>query len=287
MKIIERWATKCPCWSTNLTQQGLPPEKRNSNYNAYYQNFANHNIYLYLHSLGCARKSADYQAERWDVATNNNAIAHAVIDSEDGDVRQVLRWDMRGWHVGGTNNNLGIGVEMCESDAIAYDQPKPWQFSIKNKAKAQAHCKTAYNSAVELFAMLCIMFGLDPAARILSHKEGWERGIAGNHGDPEHYWNGLDMGYTMDGFRNAVALKMDEIALNGGDGIVGYLGFPDVEETDWYADALKWAVEKKIVLSDGGRFNPNNNITNAAFVVRLRRMYNALYADLKQELSAK
>lgn len=286
MKIIERWATKCPCWSTNLTQQGLPPEKRSSNYNAYYQNFANHNIYLYLHSLGCARKSADYQADRWDVATNDNAIAHAVIDSEDGDVRQVLRWDMRGWHVGGTNNNLGIGVEMCESDAIRYIGTSA-KFEVLDMAKARSHCTTAYNSAVELFAKLCIAFELDPATRILSHKEGGKRGIASGHVDPEHYWNGLGMGYTMDGFRSAVALKMNEIAQNGGGGSVGYLGFPDVEETDWYADALKWAVEKHVVISDGGRFNPNNTISNAAFVVRLRRMYNALYADLKQELSGK
>ena len=39
---------------------------------------------------------------------------------------------------------------------------------------------------------------------ILSHKEGHARGIATNHGDPEHLWNGLHMGYTMDGFRKAV-----------------------------------------------------------------------------------
>lgn len=26
------------------------------------------------------------------------------------------------------------------------------------------------------------------------------RGIASNHGDPEHLWNGLGMGYTLDGF---------------------------------------------------------------------------------------
>ena len=60
--------------------------------------------------------------------------------------------------------------------------------------------------AVELFAILCRMYELDPMGEgvILSHKEGHARGIATNHGDPEHLWNGLHMGYTMDGFRKAV-----------------------------------------------------------------------------------
>ena len=60
--------------------------------------------------------------------------------------------------------------------------------------------------AVELFAILCRMYELDPMGEgvVLSHKEGHARGIATNHGDPEHLWNGLHMGYTMDGFRKAV-----------------------------------------------------------------------------------
>ena len=72
---------------------------------------------------------------------------------------------------------------------------------------------------------------------------------------------------------------MAEIAAGAGED-AGYLGFPDVKEDDWYADALKWAVEHGIVHSDGGRFNPNNYITNASFIVRLRRAYNALREEL-------
>ena len=44
---------------------------------------------------------------------------------------------------------------------------------------------------------------------ILSHKEGCARGIASNHGDPEHLWNQLGMGYTMNTFRKAVKAKMN------------------------------------------------------------------------------
>ena len=66
--------------------------------------------------------------------------------------------------------------------------------------------------SVELFAMLCKKYSLNPLADgvIISHKEGSSRGIASNHGDPEHLWNGLGMGYTMDGFRKAVAAAIKD-----------------------------------------------------------------------------
>mgnify|MGYP000476605376 FL=1 len=41
-----------------------------------------------------------------------------------------------------------------------------------------------------------------------SHKEGCVRGVASNHGDPEHLWNQLGTGYTMNGFRKAVQAAM-------------------------------------------------------------------------------
>lgn len=67
-----------------------------------------------------------------------------------------------------------------------------------------------YEAAVELFAMLCKKFGLDPLADgvVISHREGHARGIATNHGDPEHLWKGLGLPYTMDGFRKAVKAAM-------------------------------------------------------------------------------
>ena len=55
-------------------------------------------------------------------------------------------------------------------------------------------------AGLELFAMLCKKFGLDPLADgvVISHREGHARGIATNHGDPEHLWKGLGLPYTMD-----------------------------------------------------------------------------------------
>ena len=78
-------------------------------------------------------------------------------------------------------------------------------------AAAKAVAKRTYETAVELSAMLCKKYSLDPLADgvIISHKEGCARGIASNHGDPEHLWEQLGTGYTMDGFRKAVRAEMD------------------------------------------------------------------------------
>lgn len=76
--------------------------------------------------------------------------------------------------------------------------------------EARACAKRTYNAAVELFAMLCGKFGLNPLGDgvIVSHAEGYKRGIASNHGDPEHLWRQLGIGYTMDGFRKDVKASM-------------------------------------------------------------------------------
>lgn len=75
---------------------------------------------------------------------------------------------------------------------------------------AKAVAKRTYEAAVELFAYLCKEYKLDPLEDgvILSHAEGHKRGIASNHGDPEHLWKQLGMGYTMDGFRKEVKSAM-------------------------------------------------------------------------------
>ena len=71
---------------------------------------------------------------------------------------------------------------------------------------------------MELFAYLCKKYGLNPLSDgvVISHREGHSRGIASNHGDLEHLWNGLGMGYTMNGFRQAVKAAMDGSGGNAG-----------------------------------------------------------------------
>ncbi len=149
---------------------------------------------------------------------------------------QTLPWNHRGWHCGsgnkGSGNNTHIGVEMCEPACIKYTSGS--NFTCSDKAAARAVVKRTYEAAVELFAMLCTKYGLDPLAGgvIVSHREGHSRGIASNHGDPEHLWNGLGMGYTMDGFRRAVKAAM------GGKKEDAGKPKPDGE---WYRVRKAWA----------------------------------------------
>ena len=171
---------------------------------------------LMLHSVGCSQPSASVFIKNWNSPTFDRACVHGFIDGNDGTVYQTLPWEHRGWHAGssinGSANNTHIGVEMCEPSCITYTGGATFKCSDTTTAKAVA--ERTYKSAVELFAMLCKKFSLDPLADgvIISHREGHARGIASNHGDPEHLWLQLEMGYTMDGFRKDVkaAMVVDE-----------------------------------------------------------------------------
>ena len=163
---------------------------------------------LMLHSVGCPQPSALVFVNNWNKSTYDRACVHAFIDGNTGVIFQCLPWSHRGWHGGGASNNTHIGVEMCEPACIKYTSGS--NFTCSDTATAKAVVKRTYEAAVELFAFLCKQYNLDPLADgvIISHREGHARGIASNHGDPEHLWNGLKMGYTMDGFRKAVAAAM-------------------------------------------------------------------------------
>lgn len=168
---------------------------------------------LMLHSVGCPQPRASVFINSWNKASYNNACVHAFIDGNDGTVYQTLPWNYRGWHCAsgknGSGNNTHIGVEMCEPACIKYTGGS--SFTCSDKATAKAVSKRTYQSAVELFAMLCEKYNLNPTADgvIISHSEGYKRGIASNHGDPEHLWRGLGLSYTMAGFRKDVKKAME------------------------------------------------------------------------------
>lgn len=187
MKIVEAILTKNPCYTAGkkITVKGLM-----------------------LHSVGCPQPSAAVFIKNWNSASYDRACVHAFIDGNDGTVYQTLPWNHRGWHGGGASNNTHIGVEMCEPACIKYIGGATFTCSDITEAKAVA--KRTYEAAVELFASLCKEYSLDPLADgvIISHAEGYKRGIASNHGDPEHLWKQLNTGYTMDGFRKAVKTAM-------------------------------------------------------------------------------
>ena len=125
---------------------------------------------------------------------------------------------------------------MCEPATIRYTGGST--FTCSNLADARACARRTYNAAVELFAYLCKEYGLNPMKDgvILSHAEGNARGIATNHGDPEHLWRGLALPYTMNTFRKAVKLKME--------GKTGAVQEPAKADTDQKADIQKPATKK-------------------------------------------
>ena len=104
----------------------------------------------------------------------------------DGSVAtyQVLPWDYRGWHAGGSANNTHISFEICE-DGLADG----------------TYFKKVYQEAIELCAYLCKLYGLTEKD-IICHSEGYKRGIASNHGDVMHWFP--KHGKSMDTFRAAV-----------------------------------------------------------------------------------
>ena len=191
MKLVQSILTKNPCYTAGrkITVKGLM-----------------------LHSVGCPQPKASVFINSWNSPSYNNACVHGFIDGNDGTIYQTLPWDHRGWHCAsgskGSGNDTHIGVEMCEPACIKYTSGA--NFTCSDTATARAVAKRTYEAAVELFAYLCKQYGLNPTADgvIISHREGHSRGIASNHGDPEHLWNQLGMGYTMDGFRKAVKAAM-------------------------------------------------------------------------------
>lgn len=161
---------------------------------------------LMLHSVGCAQPKATVFINQFNNASYNRACVHAFIDATDGTIYQTLPYDYRGWHAGGAANNTHIGVEMCEPDCIRYTSGS--KFTVSDLTKAQEMVKRTYESAVALFVNLCKFYKLNPLTDIISHSEGYKKGIATNHGDPEHLWKGVKLPYTMDGFRADVQNKM-------------------------------------------------------------------------------
>ena len=161
---------------------------------------------LMIHSVGCPQPKADVFMKNWNRA-DANACVHAIVEP-DGDVYQLLPWDFRGWHCGGSANNTHIGVEMTEPSTIKYAGGANCT-ETGDGENTKAHVLATYKYAVELFAFLCHQFGLDPMADgvVISHSEGCRRGIASNHGDVEHLWS--KFGLTMEQFRKDIKVAME------------------------------------------------------------------------------
>lgn len=125
-----------------------------------------------------------------------NKCVHAFVGKlADGGVGvvQTLPWDVQGWHAGKKVGNEGyIGFEICED---SLEDPE--------------YFRAAYRCAVELTAMLCERFCLNPEAQgvVICHAEGYRMGVASNHGDVLHWFSRF--GKSMDDFRADVVREME------------------------------------------------------------------------------
>lgn len=197
---------------------------------------------IMLHSVGCAQPSAAVFARSFNQYQpgGQSVCVHAFVQA-DGTAYQLLPWEMRGWHCGGSANSTHIGVEMTEPSAgMTY-------------AEAAEQIAGTYRTAVELFAALCKQYGLDPAQDgvIIGHAEGHRRGVASNHADPELLWRTYDMGYTMDGFRADVAEAM--AAKNTDkedDDMTRYNTIDDVP--GWARGTIKVMMDAGLIAGTGG-----------------------------------
>ncbi len=162
---------------------------------------------IMVHSVGCAQPKASVFIESWNKSGVDKCV-HAFVDATG--VYQTLPWDRRGWHAGtGTSgqsaNNTHISFEICEPSGFTYNGGTMVGYDV---AKNEPFFKTVYQNAVELCAMLCKEYGLDPAKDIICHCEGYKQGIASNHGDVLHWFPKHSK--NMDTFRADVKACMAE-----------------------------------------------------------------------------
>lgn len=196
-----------------------------------------------------------------------DVCVHAFIGKkQDGRIAsyQVLPWAHRGWHAGGAANNTHISFEICE-DALQDRQ----------------YFEAVYREAAELTAYLCRQYRLDPLRDgvVIDHAEGFQRGIASNHGDVGHWFP--KFGKTMDDFRKDVnrymeAESMTEEAITRliDERIRTALVGANTQVSTWAQEELQGAIQNGI--TDGTRPGGYATREEAAIMVeRLRKRLDA------------
>lgn len=119
-----------------------------------------------------------------DSPDGRQVCVHAFIGKlADGSIAtyQTLPWNHRGWHAGGSANDTHIGFEICEDGLTD-----------------ASYFSAVYKEALELCVYLCKQYGLTEKD-IIGHYEGYQKGIASNHGDPKNWFP--KHGKSMDTFR--------------------------------------------------------------------------------------
>lgn len=199
MTVRQQMAVQNDCYRRNQAEMGKAPGDRDSRYARYYRGPRG----VMIHSTGANNPNLRRYVQPDDgilgVNPNNNdwnrpgldVSVHAFIGlTQTGEVAayQILPWEYRAWHCGGSGNDTHLSFEICEDDL-----------------EDQDYFEKTYQAAMELTAELCRKFGLDPLAPgvVIDHAEGADLGIASNHADVDHWWSRF--GVSMDDFRAGVA----------------------------------------------------------------------------------
>lgn len=164
----------------------------------------------------------------WDRSDLDVCVHGFIGKLADGSIAavQTLPWNYRGWHAGnGTRgksaNDTHISFEICEDDLA-----NPNYFN------------EVYKTAVDLTAMLCKEYNLNPLADgvVICHSEGYRRGIASGHADVEHWFPRY--GKSMNDFRKDVHSIMYPIPkpMPEEDNMTYYKYYDDIPEH--YQDAI-------------------------------------------------
>ena len=173
---------------------------------------------------------------------------------------QTLPWNHRGWHAGtGTSgksaNNTHISFEICED-------------GLKDKAYFNA----VYKEAVELTAMLCKQYKLDPMADgvVICHSEGYKRGIASGHADVMHWFP--KHGKSMDTFRADVKNEMEDDDMTKNE-VIKIIEEYEAQKAKFPVSSwakVSWEKAKKKGVLDGTK--PRSDATREQLAVILDRL---------------
>lgn len=241
MTLIRQYLTENDCYKAGVTMvpKGIMVHSTGAN-----------NPSLARYVPGNETIGVNRYGNHWD-RPGLDVCVHAFVGKKaDGTAAtvQTLPWEMEGWHCGGSGNHTHISFEICED---GLDDPD--------------YFAAVYREAVELTAMLCMEYGLDPLADgvVICHAEGHDRGIASNHSDVLHWFP--RHGKTMDDFRADAAKEVDhmteyEIRMAVRDELAR------IEAERAQQPASSWAVETRVIpraveagISDGSR--PNSALT--------------------------
>ena len=249
MRLRKQILTENDCFKTakTITPKGVMVHSTGAN---------NPNVSRYVpgdDEIGCNRYD-----NHWNRTGMTKCVHVFVGKFSDGGVGtvQTLPWNWRGWHAGGAANNTHIGFEICEDGLTD-----------------ASYFSAVYQEAVELTALLCKEFSLDPLADgvVICHQEGYQRGVASNHADVLHWFP--KMGKTMDDFRADVAR-----AMKGGDTVTQeqFDAMMDnwlarraaLPASDWAVPYISEAIDKGYMADVGGSIErPQSFVTREEMAV--------------------